>query len=318
MRLSYFWFLLALTQVRATFDPAFLSYVEQYDKKYVSVEEMVFRQTIYMNRIAQHQSYNLEEKEWTMGTNQFTDLTDLERTQILAGCTFTNVYDRNCSVFGEDVQMDTIPDTADWRKEGVITPVKDQGNCGSCWAFSTIAALEAMRGIEEGKVMNMSEQELVDCATEWGNNGCGGGFMDNALRYVIDRKGVCSATDYPYAGIDGVCRRTMCRGGMYAPIRNCVAFPVEREDYMASVVFTRGPVVVAVDASGWFDYRGGVYSGGCSSEILNHGVLIVGYGPDYWIIKNSWGPKWGEGGYIRLKRGVDQCGVSQYASYVIY
>jgi len=200
-----------------------------------------------------------------------------------------------------------LSSSIDWREEGAVSIVKDQGACGSCWAFAATGVLESAIRIEDKERNDVfSEQDLVDCSRNYGNQGCNGGWMDSAYEYIIDH-GIASETDYPYTAIDGACQ-TRART---SPMKDYVDTP-GCDDLVNALAGQ--PIAVAVDASNWSLYRGGVMSR-CGTAI-NHGVLVVGVTDDYWIVKNSWSTQWGEAGYIRLARG-NTCDVCSYPSYIV-
>jgi len=223
----------------------------------------------------------------------------------------------------------TLPVSIDWRKQGLVTPVKNQGRCGSCWSFSATGALEAYHARSTGKLVSFSEQQLIDCSTSYGNQGCNGGFMDYAFKYVHDH-GLIEERRYPYRELysNGVCQ---FRGGDVATTCDgYVDIPEGNEIALQEALAFQGPVSVAIDASqrSFQFYTSGVYSDiSCSSEQLDHGVLAVGYGVDYdpiqgrqeyYIVKNSWSEAWGDDGYIKIARNQENmCGISTSASYPI-
>ena len=215
-----------------------------------------------------------------------------------------------------------IPESIDWRSKGAITPVKDQGHCGSCWAFASTGALEAHNFRKTGKLISISEQNLVDCCDISGCNGCKGGIMDSAFKYIKDNGGIDSEDTYQYVAADDKCR--------YNPENNVgtdlgsVRIEAKNEEELKKAVATVGPVSVAIDCpNSFFGYHGGIFNEpSCSSDHLTHGVLVVGYGTeeghDYWLVKNSWGEGWGEKGYIKMSRNTNnQCGIATHAVYPI-
>ncbi len=229
------------------------------------------------------------------------------------------------------------PPSVDWRTKGLVAEVKNQGQCGSCWAFSTVASLEGQHAKKTGKLVSLSEQNLVDCVkgiklaneTDTCCNGCNGGLMDDAFEYLKEKQngGIDTEAAYPYKGRDGTC--SFATSSVGATISSFVDVPAGDEDALLDAVATVGPISVAVDASiGWQFYFGGILKPVlCSSKQghMDHGVTVVGYGTadvngtstDYWIVKNSWGKFWGEKGYIRIIRGKNACGIANQASYPI-
>jgi len=217
--------------------------------------------------------------------------------------------------------------SVDWRTKGAVTPVKNQAQCGSCWAFSTTGSLEGANQIKTGKLVSLSEQQLVDCATAEGNQGCNGGLMDDAFKY-IEHDGLETESDYPYTGRDGKCSADKAK----EQVKVASFVDVKASSGAAfKAALDKGPVSVAIDAAGiMFQlYHGGIMKGGglfgCGTS-LDHGVLAVGYGSengsDYWIVKNSWGGSWGEKGYLRMaadytSTDAGTCGIQLQASYPV-
>jgi len=213
-------------------------------------------------------------------------------------------------------QLSALPTSYDWRPKGAVTPVKNQGQCGSCWSFSTTGNVEGQWKLAGHNLVGLSEQFLVDCDTF--DSGCNGGLMMNAFKYIVQNNGIDSEQSYPYEGITGTCQFN--RSNVVAKINNYTMISKD-ENQMAAYLVEHGPISIAADAEEWQFYVGGVFSGPCGTS-LDHGILIVGfnhevdwlgYDVQYWIVKNSWGTDWGYNGYLHIIRGVGECGLNTYA-----
>uniref|UniRef100_A0A0R3WSV2 Pept_C1 domain-containing protein n=1 Tax=Hydatigena taeniaeformis TaxID=6205 RepID=A0A0R3WSV2_HYDTA len=222
-----------------------------------------------------------------------------------------------------------LPDTIDWRDKNIVTEVKNQGNCGSCWAFSSTGALEGALAKKTGKLISLSEQQLVDCSLKNGNDGCNGGYMSYAFEY-LEGHAIEPESAYPYRATDGPCRYNESLG--IATVKDIGEIPEGNETALMEAVAKVGPISIAIDAIvlpicclqklialGHFSH--GIYkSHWCSSKFLNHGVLAIGYGKldgkPYWLVKNSWGARWGMKGYIMMAKDYhNMCGIASLADF---
>merc|ERR1719323_1221892 len=295
-------------------------------KAYMTQAHHDERYEIFKDNVDKINRHNALGLSWKMGVTTFADLTEQEfKEQIVGGCTLPERKNDDRVI---DLKTDGNPTSVDWVAENKVTPVKNQGQCGSCWAFSTTGAIEARYAIARGSLTSLSEQELVDCAGSEGNNGCRGGLMDYGFEYVERQGGLCTESSFPYVAktetrqcnaLRSACGQKMDAISGYKDVRSSDSAALE-------AAVAQGPVSVAIEAdqSAFQLYRSGVLTGRCGAQ-LDHGVLAVGYSNDaptpYWKVKNSWGANWGEAGYIRLCKdcnanyGKGQCGILGQPSY---
>jgi len=296
-------------------------------KVYTSEAEDSLRQKIFNQNVAMIEEHNQKHKAgketFQMGINRFADMLQSEIGALMKGLDRATDKVPATSVFVADKNT-RLPNTVDWREEGVVTEVKDQGDCGSCWSFSTTGTLEGQHALSTGNLVSLSEEQLVDCDTTM-NDGCNGGWPYVALNY-IKRNGIMSEEDYPYLSTDYEPITGPCEFDASKVVATCtgyVAVESGDEDALQEAVATIGPISVCIDANHltFMYYTSGVYyNENCSSEYLDHAVLAVGYGTengeDYWLVKNSWNADWGDAGYIKMARNRDNnCGIATEPVY---
>ncbi|PON89890.1 Cyseine protease [Trema orientale] len=299
----------------------FDQWISKHGKIYNSIEEKIQRFEIFRDNLKHIDERNKHISDYWLGLNEFADLSHEEFKSKYLGLKpeFTKRTGSSENFSYRDV-ID-LPKSMDWRKKGAVTPVKNQGSCGSCWAFSTVAAVEGINQIVTGNLTSLSEQELIDCDRSF-NNGCNGGLMDYAFEYIMSSGGLHKEEDYPYLMEEGTCEEKKDEMEVVT-ITGYQDVPANDEQSLLKAL-AHQPLSVAIEASDrdFQFYSGGVFNGHCGTE-LDHGVAAVGYGTykgsDYIIVKNSWGPKWGEKGYIRMKRNIGKpegiCGIYKMASF---
>ncbi|XP_034109367.1 procathepsin L-like [Drosophila albomicans] len=297
-----------------------------YTKFYETEDESLLRRRIFEDNkrmIDNHNRRFMAGKEsYEMGVNQFTDLLPKEFESLMLSS--INITEAEGLIdFRYTAPRDVVsPRSIDWRTKGAVTRVKNQGRCGSCWAFATTGTLEGQTFVKTGRLVSLSEQNLMDCSNRhpYNNKGCAGGSTSRALNYIKDNGGINTESSYPYKGTMQKCRYDRRYIGATVKGRSMVEGKSEKN--LAAVTAFHGPVAVAVDGKGMQSYKGGVYNNpNCSKTKLNHAIVVVGYGHDkrggdYWLVKNSWGTTWGERGYIRMARNRNnQCGIVSFAVF---
>lgn len=293
-------------------------------------EEYVHRQQVFAANMEKIRKLNLERPRTNFGVTEYADLTAEE---FRAARLSTAIEGRpegvpNAPLY-DQAHIDALPTSWDWREKGAVTGVKNQGQCGSCWSFSTTGNVEGQWFLAGNKLTSLSEQNLVDCDHTCGkyrgfdgcDAGCNGGLQPNAFTYIIKNGGIDTEASYPYEGENLSCRFNAANIG--AKIDNYTMVS-ENEEQMMAYLHEHGPISIAADAAEWQFYISGVFEGPCGTS-LDHGILIVGYGTEtdmfgtykYWIVKNSWGTSWGIDGYMHIIRGVGECGLNLFASSAI-
>jgi len=292
-----------------------------HDKRYGNEGVERVRYQIWKDNLRRIVEHNKKSTNLFLGMNKFGDLTNAEYRSKMLSLRSKKVGSGEGSTFLPPSNIE-LPDAVDWRTKGYVTPVKDQKQCGSCWAFSATGSLEGQHFRKTGKLVSLSEQNLVDCSRKFGNEGCDGGLMDYAFLYIKHNKGIDTEASYPYKGKDDPC--TFKRSTVGANDTGFVDIKSGSEAALKQAVATVGPISVGIDASHFsfqFYVRGVYEEDDCSSTELDHGVLAVGYGVSpkgrkYWLVKNSWNTDWGQKGYIWMARDYNNnCGIATQASY---
>ena len=303
----------------------FKKFQGRFNKFYSTIEELETRFDIFRSNLRDIILHNLDRSQnFTMGINQFTDLTSIEFKEQFTGGLKVEVGSYGCNTFTSSASG--VPISLDWRKKNAVTSVKDQGQCGSCWTFSSTGSSEGAWAIATGQLTDLSEEQLVECATgpQYGSHGCSGGQMEGAFKYLI-QNGQCALSSYPYTSGNG--KSGSCQScSKIAHFSSCSDVKPNDQISLKGAV-AQQPVAVAIEADTRYfqSYAGGILDSASCGTNLDHGVLIVGYGEEngekYWILKNSWGTSWGEQGYFRILRtdstndpGI--CGVAMDPSFI--
>ena len=303
----------------------FTNFQDRFSKKYSSLEEMEERFSVFRENFKAIRQHNSDlAQNFTMGVNQFTDLTPAEfKATYVSGLKGAPVQATGCKSFVSSAS--SAPDSVDWRQHNAVTPVKDQGQCGSCWTFSASGAMEGAWSISKGALVSLSEQELVDCAgLKYGSMGCNGGQMDGAFKYAIDN-GMCTEAAYPY--VSGTTKTAGTCHSCSAVDHFSSCSDVKANDQLSlKAAVAQQPVAIAIEADTKYfqSYSSGVLTSSSCGQNLDHGVLIVGYGTEngikYWLVKNSWSTSWGDQGYVKIARSDSTndagiCGISISPSF---
>ena len=296
----------------------FQKFIKKYNKKYSSVNEYLARFEVFKMNVM---NLYKESQKYKTGITKFSDLTQQEFAKIYLNLNYDAMAVANFNPAHPSFS-NAAPDSFDWRDKGLVTPVRDQGMCGSCWAFSTVANLEGLYYKLKGVAVDLSEQILVDCDTY--DSACNGGLMEYAFQWIKEN-GMETEEDYPYTGYKGSCKADPSKyidmkvtGWKKLGSSTSTWSPVDEEE-IKEFLYETGPLAIALNANPLQTYSGGILdktSSQCPVSGINHAVTLVGYGAesgvDYWIVKNSWGANWGENGYFRIRRGTGCCGVNCY------
>jgi len=311
--------LLALLAAPALADSQIFAAWKAVNNKVYTPDEEALRYAIFEANTARIAAHNTKGESWSMAMNEFGDLTPREFAASRIGGYKPRSLRR--SKAASPMSLD-LPQSVDWTTKGAVTPVKNQGQCGSCWAFSTTGSVEGINAINGKGLISLSEQQLVDCSGAYGNQGCNGGLMDNAFQYIKANGGLCTEAAYPYTAQDGTCKTTCTK----TTTINGYTDVTPDSDIALATAIAQQPVSIAIEAdqSSFQFYSSGILTAPCGTA-LDHGVLAVGYGTqggvEYFKVKNSWGAAWGMSGYILLARGeqynngAGQCGIYSEPSW---
>ena len=300
----------------------FQRFIKKYNKKYSSMTEYLARFNAFRQNLLKMVENGPQSHE--TGVTKFADMTPQEFARTHLNLNFNALALVNLKPVKVKITNEA-PDDFDWRDKNVVSAVKDQGSCGSCWAFSTVANLEGLYALKKGVIKTFSEQYLVDCDTE--DEGCNGGLMELSFEWLASNDGgVMYESDYPYTGKQQTCKQDSSKfadmkvTGYVKLGEGTDTFSPVDEGEMKEFLYQNGPLAVALNATPLQLYMGGIVdyaSWLCGTSGINHAVTLVGYGTgskDYWIVKNSWGKSWGESGYFRIARGKATCGINYYVT----
>jgi cathepsin L len=310
---------------QATIMSEFNTFKMDFNRKYMTPAEEAKRLAIFTANLqfilSHNQRFAMDVVTFEVGVNQFADMTNEEFVKVANGYRIPTEVDTNATTYLSP-NFGALPASVDWRPLGYVTPVKDQGQCGSCWSFSATGSLEGQHFKKTNQLVSLSEQNLVDCSGKYGNMGCNGGWPYQAYNYIKDNKGIDTEASYKYEAIDDKCRYNAANSG--ATCTGYVSIQTGSEAKLQDAVANIGPISVAIDAShmSFQLYKKGMYiEPMCSTTRLDHAVLAVGYGTttdgqDFWTVKNSWAESWGDKGYIQMARNhKNMCGIATSACY---
>ena len=310
--------LVSIAQTQGLYTQEFKDWAVKFDKNYATPEERDRSYQIYQTNDHHIKSVNSQNLTHKLGHNQFSDLTPEYFYNTYVGHQDKHSYLDHRGTNVHEITNTDIPSSIDWSAKGAVTKTKNQGQCGSCWAFSTTGSLEGAYEIASGTLDSLSEQQLVDCDHDGGDDGCNGGAMDNAYGWIESNGGICLDAAYPYAAVGQPCRHT-CKPAV--TLTGHVDVPKGNETQLKAAI-ALGPVSIAIEAdkSAFQFYTSGVFNDKTCGNKLDHGVLAVGYGTmspggDYYKVKNSWGSTWGDQGYILIAQHNDICGIADAACY---
>jgi C1A family cysteine protease len=285
----------------------FIQWVQSYNKLY-SNDELFDRYNTFKFNFDLINEHNAGNSSFKLGLNEFSDMTNDEFMNTMTG----RWYDQSNEARETVEVLGDVPNDVDWRSKNIVNAVKNQGQCGSCWAFSATGAVEGFHAQKTGKLLSLSEQQIVDCCHDQGSSGCNGGQETAAVAWVGKQGGQCLGSDYPYTARAGTCKTTCTKQGKVNGVKR-----ISGENALITAI-DQTVVTVAVCASGtqWQSYKSGIMDFACGKS-LNHAILAVGYSSGYYIVRNSWGASWGIQGYVHMVRGKNLCGIGQEPSYAV-
>jgi cathepsin F len=292
----------------------FRNWMKIHNKQYASDAEYSQKFGIFKANLRRYAKLNEKDDTVVHGPTKFSDMTHEEFVDTMLMKNFTSW--KNMNIRDAPPKRPTppggYPSSYSWVSKGATTPVYNQGQCGSCWAFSTTESIESMTTLAGQSLLSLSMQQIVDCDTS--DDGCGGGDPPTAYQYVISAGGLEAYSSYPYTGQDGYCAFSASKIARKISSWQWVT-QSEDESAMQAFTYSDGPPSVCVDASSWDSYNGGVYTSSNCGTQLDHCVQIVGWavesGMNAWVVRNSWGTDWGYGGYLYVAMGQDACGIAQ-------
>lgn len=307
----------AFASIESDFE--FYKFTHYYNKNYSNLIEFEKRKNVFEKNYNFIKSHNEKKHSYTLDINEYADLLieEYHPNKRLADYALKRNSQHKPLYYHDEIKKNI-----DWRSVGAVTSIKNQQSCGSCWAFSTTGSVEGAWFLKTGKLISLSEQQLMDCSYPQGDQSCEGGLMDYAFSYIISNGGICAENNYPYVAKDESCKTC----DKVANISKYIDVASNNKTALLEAL-QYGPVSVAIEAdqSSFQLYSSGIYDDPNCGTSLDHGVLLVGAGQEnnknYWIIKNSWGANWGENGYIRLAMDTNnpegQCGILMKASYPV-
>ncbi|USC25962.1 v-cath [Palpita vitrealis nucleopolyhedrovirus] len=286
----------------------FEEFVQRFNKNYDDEHEKLRRFKIFEHNLHEIIYKNKNDDSAKYEINKFADLSKNEIISKYTGLSLPVNIQNFCKIVVLDDPPIKGPLEFDWRNLNKVTNVKNQDMCGACWAFATLSSLESQFAIKYNKLIDLSEQQMIDCDSV--DAGCDGGLLHTAFEAIMDMKGLQIETDYPYEGINNNCRSNS--KNFIVKIKDCFRYIPTYEEKLKDLLRTVGPIPMAIDAADILNYKHGIIKY-CADHGLNHAVLLVGYGVEnnipYWTFKNTWGTDWGEDGFFRLQQNVNACGM---------